>query len=95
MTSPALAAVRGRPSIAGLTESLGKARSVNVTLREELRAHLRESAAFAEDVRAHANRVWLATTGERPDLAAHEAAAIVMAADAMMDAADRRLRQTR
>lgn len=88
MTLAVAGAVRGRPvtTVAGLARSLERARLVNADLRSRLLVEHRESAAFATEARAHALRVHLATTAERPDLAAHEAAAIVTAAD-------RRLRQ--
>lgn len=88
MTLAVAGAVRGRPvtTVAGLTRSLERARLVNVDLRSRLLADRLESDAFATEVRARALRVHLATTAERPDLAAHEAGAIVVAAD-------RRLRQ--
>lgn len=88
MTLAVVGAVMGRPAttVAGLSRSLERARLVNADLRSRLLAELQESAAFATEARARALRVHLATTAERPDLAAHNAAAIVTAAD-------RRLRQ--
>jgi predicted short-subunit dehydrogenase-like oxidoreductase (DUF2520 family) len=72
---------RGRPTVATLSQSLDGARRVNANLRDEVRALRHEGAAFAVDVRAHAYRVYLAAQSDRPDLALHEAGAIVMAAD--------------
>lgn len=88
MTLAVAGAQRGRPAttVTGLVRSLERARIVNADLRSRMAADTRESALFATEARARALRVHLATTAERPDLAAHEASAIVAAAD-------RRLRQ--
>lgn len=72
---------RGRPSAVDLTASLDASRRVNSNLRDEVRALTREGVEFASDVRAHALRVHLAAVSDRPDLALHEAAAIVTAAE--------------
>lgn len=81
MTAAVVGAVRGRPTNSALSDSLARARQVNGALREELRAQLRESEAFATEVRAHAMRVHYATVAERPDLALGEAGCIVALAD--------------
>lgn len=81
MTAAVAGAVRGRPRSTDLAASLDAARRINANLRDELRADRREGVTFAENVRAHANRVFLAAVADRPDLAAHEGAAIVALAD--------------
>lgn len=84
MTAQAIAvaaARRGRPSTGDLADRLTLSRRVNANLRDELRATHREAVDFAENVRAHGNRIHLAVTSERPDLALHEGAAIVARAD--------------
>lgn len=72
---------RGRPSNAGLSRSLERARLVNADLRSRIRAELLEDFAYTEEVRARANRIHLAITAERPDLAMHEAGAIAAASN--------------
>jgi hypothetical protein len=57
MTAQRLAAREGRPSIAGLQESLLLAREVNVNLALELRAERVEHKAFAQRVRQRIDRV--------------------------------------
>ena len=88
MTLAVVGAVRGRPvtTLQGTQRALERARAVNHDLRSRLLAERQEGVLFATEVRARALRVHLATTAERPDLAAQEAAAITVAAD-------RRLRQ--
>lgn len=86
MTAAIAGAVRGRPSNSALSDSLDRARQVNVNLRDELRAERLEGRLFAEEVRAYASRIDLAVRADRPDLALHLGASIVALAD-------RRLRQ--
>lgn len=81
LLAPVLPARRGRPSAATLAASLDASRRVNANLRLELRAQHAEGRAFAEEVRAHANRIHLAVVSDRPDLALHEAGTIAMLAD--------------
>lgn len=81
MTARMPGAVMGRPTNSALSDRLERAQNAIQTLRENLRAQADESADFAMDVRAHARRMHYATIAERPDLALHEAAAIVAAAD--------------
>jgi hypothetical protein len=83
MTAPALGAVMGRPAttVSGLTRSLERSRLVNASLREQLRAERLEALELATEARARAHRMHLATVAERPDLALHEAGAIVTVAD--------------
>jgi len=52
-----LARDRGRPSTANLTSALERSRQRNDDLRDELRAVVAESRAFAERVRARIDRV--------------------------------------
>lgn len=66
---------RGVPAMVTIRET------VLNDLHDEVRALRREGAEFATEVRAHAYRVHLAAVSDRPDLALHEAAAIVTAAD--------------
>lgn len=87
MTAAIAGAVRGRPTNSGLSASLDAARRVNANLRDELRAERREGVDFAEEVRARASRIHLAVQADRPDLALHLGASLVVLAD-------RRLRQT-
>ncbi len=81
MTAAVAGAIRGRPSNQGLAASLDASRRINANLRLELRIEHAEALAFADAVRAHAMRVYLAAVADRPDLAAHEGAAIVALAD--------------
>jgi hypothetical protein len=55
MTVAVAGAVRGRPSVSTLQDSLARARQVNGDLRLELRAQRHESQLFAERIR-HASR---------------------------------------
>jgi hypothetical protein len=57
MTAPMLGAVRGRPSVAGLQQSLDQARDVNVNLALELRSCRDEARLFAERVRIRVDRI--------------------------------------
>lgn len=81
MTAAAVFPVEGRPSVPRLQASLERARLVNVSLREQLRAERLEGRELATEVRARAHRMHLATVADRPDLALHEAGAVVAAAD--------------
>lgn len=83
MTIAVAGAVRGRPvtTVAGLTRSLERSRTVNHDLRSRLRAELREDYEFATEVRARARRIHLAVAADRPDLALHEGGALVAAAE--------------
>lgn len=72
---------RGRPSATQLAASLDASRRVNGDLRLELRAVRDESRVFAEEARALANRVHLATVADRPDIALDCAGSLVVAAD--------------
>jgi hypothetical protein len=86
MTAPVAGAIRGRPSNSALSDRLERAQETIRRLRENLQAQADESVDFALDVRIHGRRLHYATLAERPDIALHEAAAIV-------DAAERHLRQ--
>lgn len=70
-----------RPSRAALAERVARQGELMSALRAEIRAIRREGVTFAEDVRAHAMRVYLAAVADRPDLTMHEGAAIVALAD--------------
>jgi hypothetical protein len=80
MTAPAAGALRGRPPTDPVS-ALIRARTRNVTLVGELLEERRAAVALAEEVRARGRRVHLATVAERPDIAAHEAGAILATVD--------------
>jgi len=87
MTVAVAGAVRGRPSIANLQDSLTRARSVNVGLRLELRIERQEHRTFAERVLAGAQEIHRAIPAgltRRIEVKALELAYL----------ADRRIRQT-
>jgi hypothetical protein len=83
MTLAVGGAQRGRPAttVAGLSRSLERSRLVNHDLRSRMRAEIVADTTYVEDVRARAYRIHLAITADRPDLALHEASAIVVASD--------------
>lgn len=76
-------APRGRPAttVNGLSVQLARSRMTSSGLRENLRVEKTEAAELATTVRAHARRMHLAVVADRVDLALHDAAAIVAAAD--------------
>ena len=76
--SPALTVIEGRR---GKPEMLVVRATEIADLVDEIGSLRREGIDFATEVRAHACRVHLAAVSDRPDLALHEAAAIVSAAD--------------
>lgn len=81
--------LRGRPAstVAGLTRSLERARLVNISLREQLRAERSESRAFAGRMLAEVANV------KRGLLSVNGDGAIEQAANAIGYAAARHLRQ--
>lgn len=60
---------RRRPSNVELTERLARARSINSSLRLELRTVNAERVALGSDLAALSNRIQLAIRADRPDLA--------------------------
>lgn len=82
-TAPLLAAREGRPvsTLAGAQRSLERARLVNLSLREQLRAERAEGAELATTVRQRALRMHYAVQADLGELALHEASAIAAAAD--------------
>lgn len=82
MTAAKLGVAMGRPAttVDGLSVQLARARMTSSGLQENLRVEKAESIDLASTVRAHARRMHLAVVAERPDLALHDAAAIVAAA---------------
>lgn len=89
MTAPIVGAMRGRPSVDGLSVQLARARLTSSGLRENLRVEKAEGIELAAAVRAHARRMHLAVVADRSDLALHDAAAIVAAADRFLRQRDR------
>ena len=96
MTEPRLRSIptrnaRQRPNLRAVRVFDGGRRGVPATvtvrrahaeaLETEVTALAAESRDFAAAVRAHAYRLYLAAEADRLDLALHEAAAIVTAAD--------------
>ncbi len=81
MTTAVAFAVDGRPSVPSLQRSLERARLVNVSLREQLRAERAGTTEFAANVRQRALRMHYAVTADLGSLALHEASAIAAAAD--------------
>lgn len=71
---------RGRPSVTRLQEELGRARLVNVSLREQLHAERREGVAFAERVRSEVVALRRGLVLDRADLVEQSANAIGYAA---------------
>lgn len=72
---------RGRPSNAELTRALGRARLVNVSLREQLHVEQREGRDLAERVRQSALRARYHVQAELLVEALDDASSIAAAAD--------------